>query len=297
MTDGQKKPFKLEGAYPFITKLTFGYGDNNAHAWESRLFRKGITTEIKLDFKSVRKSLWSGLAKVASLNWWISILFAVGSGLFILGSVFSLWKDIAEYFKLEPEQVNLIFFLGSIPFTSAAFLQLLQAILANRKMGKSIEFFNKSKGLNHASLGFLSALLQFAGTLLFNVNTFEAMRVNLDNMQTEILVWLPEFMGSILFLVSGYFAFMEVIHCYWKWETQRISWWVVFINLLGCIAFMISAMLAASQGERASDMFVSLSLIFLLIGAICFLVGSLLMLPEMGDSKRKANKHCLILLD
>jgi hypothetical protein len=70
-------------------------------------------------------------------------------------------------------------------------------------------------------------------------------------------------------------------------ETKRISWWVVFINLLGCIAFIISAMLAAIQGERTSELYVSLSLIFLLLGAICFLAGSLLMLPEMGATAKE----------
>lgn len=287
MTDGQKKLLKLEGAFPFVTKLTFVHDKTKVHEWESRLYRKGIRTEIKLNFNSVVKAFWTGLRKVASLNWWISILFAIGSALFILGCVFSLWPHLAGHFKLEPAEVNLIFFLGSIPFTSAAFLQLLQAILANRKMSKSVEFFDKRKRLNFSSLGFLSALLQFAGTLLFNVNTYEAMRSNLDNTQTEILVWLPEFIGSIFFLVSGYFAFIEVIHCYWRLETKRISWWVVFINLLGCIAFMISAMLATNQGERTSELYVSLSLIFLLLGAICFLAGSLLMLPEMGATAKE----------
>jgi hypothetical protein len=39
---------------------------------------------------------------------------------------------------------------------------------------------------------------------LFNVNTFDAMLPGLDWLQQDLAIWVPDFNGSVLFLVSGY---------------------------------------------------------------------------------------------
>ena len=283
------KVLKTEGAEPFVTKVIFRDYSGIIQTWESRLHRKGIKAAYLQDFKSAKKAFWNGFRQGATLNWWISILFALGSFLFILGSLLSLWTPLALYLKFSPTEVNFVFFWGSIPFTSAAFLQLLQAYFTNKKMIKSIESNRERKDLNLTSLGFLSALFQFAGTLFFNVNTFEATRTKLDSIQTEILVWIPDFIGSLFFLISGYLAFIEVGHSYWKWERQNISWWVVFINLMGCFAFMVSAIFTFIPRGGASDLPIEIGLLFTLIGAFFFFVGALLMLPEMGVQKDQAN--------
>ena len=277
---------KTEGVGPFVTKLIFRDYSGIIHTWESRLHRKGLEAAFLKDFKSVRKAFWNGFKKVATLNWWISMVFALGSLLFVLGSVFSLWPSLALHFKLSLLAVNTIFFLGSIPFTTAAFLQLLQVYLANKKLSKSKDFESKKKGSNLWSIGFLSALFQFVGTLLFNINTFEGTKSNLSILESDLWIWIPDFAGSILFLVSGYLAFIEVGHRYWKWEIKSMSWWVVFINLLGCIAFMISAFFAFVPHRGASHFSIEMSLVFTLVGASCFFVGAVLMLPEMGVDKK-----------
>jgi hypothetical protein len=58
------------------------------------------------------------------LNWWIGVVFALGSTLFALGGVLSLAPDLARTWSLDSVTINAIFFAGSIPFTSAAYLQL-----------------------------------------------------------------------------------------------------------------------------------------------------------------------------
>lgn len=283
------KVLKKEGVKPFVTKVIFRDFRGIIQTWESRLHRKGIEAAIIEDFKSSKKAFLYGLRQVAALNWWISILFALGSFLFILGSLLSLWAPMATFLKFSPTEVNFVFFWGSIPFTSAAFLQLLQAYLTNRKLNKSIELQRLKKDLNLSSLGFLSALFQFAGTLLFNVNTFESTKLTLSNLQSNLWIWAPDFFGSIFFLISGYLAFIEVGHRYWKWERQNISWWVVFINLMGCTAFMVSAIFAFIPRGGANDLYAEIGILFTLIGAFFFFVGALFMLPEMGIQKDQAN--------
>ena len=285
------KILKTEGPRPFITKLIFSDYNGKVHTWESRLLRKGINSDFLKDFKTLPSAFWSGFKKIDSLNWWISIIFALGSFLFMLGSVLSLKTSWALFFKLSTVEVNFIYFLGSIPFTTAAFLQLLQAYMSGKKQINSVHSSHKQKFLQLLSLGFLSALFQFGGTLLFNMNTFEGTKLNLSVLQSDILVWVPDFVGSVLFLISGYLAFIEVAHSYWKLELTSISWWVVFINLLGCIAFMISAFYAFVPKGGASNFAIELATIFTFIGGLCFFIGALLMLPEMGVQKISAPKN------
>jgi hypothetical protein len=52
--------------------------------------------------------------------------------------------------------------------------------------------------------------------------------------------------------------------------------------MLGCVAFMISALFAIVLPGGVNVATVTVSIAFTLSGAIGFLVGSLLMLPEMS---------------
>ena len=48
------------------------------------------------------------------------------------------------------------------------------------------------------------------GTLAFNVTTFRALSTALDEPSYDRLVWRPDAVGSICFLVSGYLAYVQV---------------------------------------------------------------------------------------
>jgi hypothetical protein len=80
--------------------------------------------------------------------------------------------------------------------------------------------------------------------------------------------------------MSGYLAFIETCHAHWAWNPKSISWWVVFTNLLGCVCFMASAVLAIYLPVPENTKVVMLSVMFTLLGAIGFFVGSVLMLLE-----------------
>ena len=86
--------------------------------------------------------------------WWIGVLFMVGSTAFALGSA-------PFYAKLvDPALVGITFFVGSIFFTTASLLQLRQTPRFDR-------------------LDWWACVVQFAGTLFFNVTTFTAMGMEL----------------------------------------------------------------------------------------------------------------------
>jgi len=106
----------------------------------------------------------------------------------------------------------------------------------------------------------------------------------LGRLQQDLAIWVSDFEGPVLFLVSGYLAFGETCHTYWAWQPRSLPWWITFTNLLGCVAFMISAFFAFVPKEAFHFNAALISVFFTLLGAVGFLAGSLLMLPEAGDA-------------
>jgi hypothetical protein len=276
-----------KGPWPFVTRRVFRSGDGSEQVWSSRHHRKGLLVRADADAEGLASKLLRCLWMPRQLNWWIGAVFAVGSLLFALASVLSLAPALARAWSLDSTAINAIFFAGSIPFTIAAYLQLFQAanageFLANHlRSGQRLHVF----GWRPGDIGWLSCALQFVGTILFNINTFDAMLPSLDWLQQDLLIWAPDFVGSILFLASGYLAFIETCHAHWAWKPASLSWWVVFTNLLGCVGFMIAAVFAIVLPGTSNTEAVTLSVLFTLFGAIGFLVGSLLMLPETVSGK------------
>lgn len=272
------------GPWPFITWRVFRSADGRKHVWSSRHHRKGLLLHAAAEAegrasKSLR-CLWSP----GQLNWWIGTVFALGSLLFAVASVLCLSPALAQAWSLDTTAVNAVFFVGSIPFTTAAYLQLFQAanVTPFSESDSNLKQRRKLFGWRPNDVGWLSSALQFVGTILFNFNTFDAMIPELTWFEQDLAIWVPNFVGSVLFLMSGYLAFIETCHAHWAWQLKSISWWVVFINLLGCVGFMASAMLSIYLPRSPNVEVVTLATAFTLQGAVCFLGGSLLMLPEMA---------------
>jgi hypothetical protein len=280
---------KAKGPWPFITQRTYRLPDESHLVWRSREHRKHLQ-RIKIGrLIRLNDKLLGCLWMPEELNWWIGTVFALGSLFFAVGSILVLAPNLSKIWSLDANAINSIFFMGSIPFTIAAYLQLFQAANAGKfspqgtRKSRRVVWF----GWNPREIGWLSCALQFPGTLLFNVNTFNVMLPGLEWFQQDLVIWIPNFFGSILFLASGYLAFIETCHAHWAWEPTNLSWWVTFINLLGCVAFMISALFAFVPPKEPSFDAVTISVGFTLIGAIAFFLGSLLMLPETAKEEIK----------
>jgi hypothetical protein len=270
------------GPWPFITRRHYEKMDHSRTVWHSRHHRKSLLLQASGEAEGLVTTLSACLWTPRQLNWWIGTVFAVGSLLFALASVLSLAPALARAWSLDSTAINAIFFAGSIPFTIAAYLQLYQAANAGEFTRDDTQSSRRPVlfGWRPHDIGWLSSALQFVGTILFNINTLDAMIPSLDGLQQDLEIWAPDFVGSILFLTSGYLAFSETCHAHWAWKPSSVSWWVVFTNLLGCVGFMISALFAIVLPGATNTVAVTLCIAFTLLGALCFLVGSLLMLPE-----------------
>mgnify|MGYP000125202499 CR=1 FL=1 len=222
------------------------------------------------------------------LNGWIASLFMLGAALFALGCVLYLLGS-EDAFVLDS-----IFFSGSIFFTAAAFSQLHQ-VLGGEAGSTTTRRQIIARACNRQSvdLPLMSAFSQFVGTLMFNINTFDAF-FELQWFAEGLLVWTPNIIGSLLFQLSGSLALYEssgrwwslpVIRRYQGLRGQDIKGWINSINFIGCVAFLVSALLALFAGFLVAGWAASGSVIFTLLGAGCFFLSALLMWPEMYGRK------------
>lgn len=272
-----------DGVWHFVTRTHQSNPDGSLTTRHSRGHRKGLSGERL--WSDVTRALPRDLWLPTRLNWWIGAVFAIGAALFASGALLSLLPQLAVRFSMTPDQVSRIFFAGSIPFTIAAWLQLMQSANAGSlsTAGEAGARRHKLFGWYPSDAGWLSCALQFAGTLLFNINTFNAMAPDLDWRQQDLYIWVPNILGSILFLLSGYLAFAETCHRHWAWMPHLLSWRITFVNLLGCIFFMMSALFGFVISHPAGFDAQGLSVLFTLLGAVGFLIGAILMLPEAAS--------------
>jgi hypothetical protein len=279
------------GPWPFVTKTIYQKPDHSRNIWQSRRHRKGLPLATPNTKIVVHRLLTQSLWQPRQLNWWIANFFAIGSILFMLGGVLSLDPSLAKRWSLDVQHINLIFFSGSIPFTTAAYLQLFQAANGQKSPSsgkpssrRRLRWF----GWNPCDVGWLSCALQFPGTLLFNLETLDALLPNIDWLWQDLVIWAPNFLGSLLFLASGYLAFIETCHRYWAWELHDLSWWVTYCNFLGCIGFMVAAVFAVIL-PQTPVVIVTIAMVFTFLGAFCFFLGSALMLPEAAWPVSESN--------
>ena len=134
---------------------------------------------------------------------------------------------------------SITFFVGSIFFTGAAFLQyreMVDAAPAGPPKG-----WRRYLSLGTRRIDWWATVVQLVGTVFFNVSTANAIRIDLSTGSATHHVWRPDLLGSVCFLVASALAWFEVCHGWGAWQTSSLSWWIVLVNLAGSVAFGVSA--------------------------------------------------------
>ena len=180
------------------------------------------------------------------LNTAVAALFMTGSAGFALGAL-SFYAS-----AVGPTADAVTFFVSSIFFTAASFWQLVQSQTPaaaaagtphdeERQRVRFLAWLPRDKA-------WLAAATQFPGTLFFNGTTFWAITVAMSNSQYDEVVWRPDFFGSVLFLVSSAFAILALGRIV-TWRPREAAWWVAWLNMIGSVAFMASAIGALRAAE------------------------------------------------
>ena len=171
-------------------------------------------------------------------------------------------------------------------FTAAGFLTYREAVDAG-PISRVPPGGASSSSSPAGSTGWATAV-QLAGTLFFNISTGNALRVDLTAQAAHQHVWRPDAVGSICFLVASALAWFEVCHGWLAWRPRSWSWWITLANLIGSIAFGVSAVAGYISPATGQLRNAERSNLGTLVGAVLFLVGALLLLPERTEEASPA---------
>jgi hypothetical protein len=190
------------------------------------------------------------------VNRLIGALFAVGSACFVIA-------PFPGFLQLVGAGADgAVFFAGSIFFTSAAFLQWRQSPRDP------------------------AGIVQLAGTLFFNRSTFNALQEGLSTEATDHLVWRPDALGSICFLVASALAWWAL-----RDRGRDREWWIGALNMLGSILFGLSAIAAYVVPETGDVIDLAMVNWATASGAACFLAGGV-MLRRVADPAPASASTC-----
>ncbi|HEX6026159.1 MAG TPA: YrhK family protein [Solirubrobacter sp.] len=176
---------------------------------------------------------------------WVAAGFAIGSLCFFIG-------PFPGFLQLVGARADAwVFFIGSIFFTAAAGLELLNTTVARPR--RDAEWW--------------SAAIQFVGTLFFNLSTGNALRSDLSTLQEDRLIWVPDVWGSACFLISGVLAY--------RVSTSPRT--MAAVNLAGCVLFGIAAIASYFVPDTGDMLDLAAANWTTAAGAACFFAGAVML--------------------
>ncbi len=186
----------------------------------------------------------------------IGRLFMVGSFCFAVASL----PFMADF---DNRVAGLIYLVGSIFFTAAG-----------AETFRTVEAGNR--------LDLIASGVQLVGTIMFNLNTYAALDDNLDRHSQNLLIWLPDALGSVAFLIASAIAVVVVRRARGGPGASREAREIAWINLLGSVFFGFSA-IASVVLKTGEQLNLEAAAWLTLAGAICFFWAAFLLVPRPGE--------------
>lgn len=208
------------------------------------------------------------MGRLRAINAVSATAFVFGGGLFALGAA------LAQGDVGGPRLAAAVYLVGGVFFTTGAYAGLL--LIANSRHGDDPDGILRTPPWRWWSLepgrpDWASGVTLFVGTLFFFVSLLDALIGDLSVAQVHRLVWSPEFVGCILFLVSGQITLGAL------WRLRRrgarpegIEWSVALVNQLGSLLFMVAAIAAFVRPATGDELAVAVANWGTLTGALCF---------------------------
>ncbi|MFE7274197.1 hypothetical protein [Streptomyces sp. NPDC057623] len=272
---------RAEGVGPFTTRLTWHLPDGGTAVWESRPARRRGIIAVRPPGSSATRHTSAdeaALRRLRRLNAAAATAFVIGGALFAVGA------GIAQLGSGDPTTCASVYFAGGLFFNTGGYVSLLQVINAPRHVpggeGRLVTHGWSRWSYEPTRVDWLSAFVLFAGTLVFAVDLLDSFLQGLSIQQINRLIWAPDVIGCVLFLISGHLAFVEICHGRLCIRRRSLGWWIVAVNQLGSVLFMISALAAFTRPSTGSLINADIANWATLIGASCFSLGGLLQIYE-----------------
>lgn len=210
--------------------------------------------------------------------------FLIGGSLFALGA--ALAQAGAEFTLCAS-----IYLVGGVFFSTGGYVSVVQVV--NEPSGGLVEAGLTSWrwwSREPRRLQWLSAVALFAGTIVFAINLVDSFIEGLGPAGVDRLVWGPDMVGCALFLVSGHLAMAGISGGFWRvWRRRDLGWWIVAVNQLGSVLFMVSAVASFVRPSTGDALATGIANWGTLTGALCFAVAGLMQEFEhpLGPRRRR----------
>lgn len=266
------------GRGTLVSQVRWEHSDGSTATWESRTARKRGFIEVVRDGVVQRIMARPAVAvRLRRCNDISGLSFFLGGALFTLGALMS------QYSTASLTVIDWTFLIGGFWFSTGAYVALVQEINSPRRIGTDGALAARPWrwwAYEPYRPGWLAAFVLFCGTLAFAVSLVDAFLTELTAGQTDKLIWAPEMVGCVLFLVSGHIGIIEVCHGRLRLLPRDLGWWIVVVNQIGSWLFLLSGLAAFVRPATGEVISVGVINWGTALGAACFSVAGLAQLFE-----------------
>jgi len=197
---------------------------------------------------------------------------AVAATAFVIGgSLFSIGALLAQAHVGGPRLAAVVFMVGGVFFTTGGYASVLQVANAPREVDGVVQAAEwRWWSTEPGRLDWASAVALFVGTLYFGASLAVALVGDLTIAQLHRLVWSPEIIGCVLFLVSGHLALTEMHRDRPPGARADLGWWIAVVNQVGSALFMAAGIAAFVRPETGDALAVGIANWATFSGAACF---------------------------
>ena len=266
------------GRGSLVSRVRWQHPDGSTATWESRTARKRGFIEVVRD--GIVKRILARPAVAVRLrrcNDLSGISFFLGGALFTLGAVLAQYDGGgAAHHRLDVPGRRLLVLHRCLCGAGAG------AELA-RKIGVDGALVARPWrwwAYEPHRPGWIAAFVLFCGTLAFAISLVDAFLSGLSAGQINRLIWAPEMVGCVLFLVSGHIGIIEVCHGRFRLMPSSLGWWIVMVNQIGSWLFLLSGLAAFVRPVTGEVISVGVINWGTALGAACFSVAGLAQLFE-----------------
>jgi hypothetical protein len=285
------QPQRAGGRGPFVSRVQWLDPDGATSTWESRTARKRGFIEVLRDGIVERIRTRPAVAiRLGRCNTVSGISFFLGGGFFTLGAVLS------QLGTTPSGTLDWTFLIGGFFFSTGAYAALVQELNSPRGVGADGALTERRWrwwAYEPERPGWVAAFVLFCGTLAFAVSLLDVFLNGLQTKQVNRLIWAPEMIGCVLFLISGHIGIIEVCHGRFRLMPRSLGWWIVTVNQVGSWLFFASGLAAFVRPATGDVISVAVMNWGTALGAACFSLAGLAQLFERPDRSSAAGSSAV----
>lgn len=170
-----------------------------------------------------------------------------------------------------------VYLVGGVFFSTGGFASLVQVVNEPDEIGGIAPTQWRWWSREPRRLAWLSAAILFTGTLVFAINLVDSFIEGFGPVGEDRLVWSPDIVGCALFLISGHLAMVGIAGGWRRfWRRRDLGWWIVAVNQLGSILFMVSAIASFVRPSSGDELAVGVANWGTFGGALCFAIAGVM---------------------